>query len=599
MKSSSIPDGRANQFRRQQQHPNDEDRIPEFMVRGAAATHISTSVYEEVRRLGSRTSGSGQFQHHRGPFNRGFTSQDGDEETTTDASVLSSTDDSDTSPTKILKLPSAYYNGTSEVLTPPRGSNSGGPLGGGSFSCSSSHHWRLQQNPPSANTAPSCRESEEEGVYPNAYKGQIQEILMKQRQQEMAVRAAAVKNSHRIRRQQQLWEVENQQPGQQLPGKMPGGLRVAFQSDFSDDDEEPQGRSAYPQGLHLGKRYKQDGSFGDPTDVSPHRNVLRRQSLSEDRTDDENDAAVWRSGGQGSTSVAFYGQDVLPSPPYKQRLGIGQGIYPIDHEQPRPKNNTRNSTGSGIYGHAVAFVGKILPVKSPSPVMPQSAASIASDFDGRSITTAMDNKSHASRLSVPSCSSEKTWKINNLSPQNPPRSNNVEGREGSFFVRCRKPTHKEVVVLMLILIFTLAVIIAFATALGGKNKDSSDSSLLPGLRPQPTISYSVAPSITLSPMMSPTQEIPSMPPVQEAEGSTGLTDSSTALPSSRMTASPASFESGRFFTPSPTSEAEVATEIATPTHLPTSRRPTPPTLVPTYLTTTPIPSTTAPSWLPS
>jgi hypothetical protein len=633
MRNSALPAETANQIRRQQQqqrqqqqHPNHADRIAsEFMVRGASASNMPTNAFATagVAHMGSIATESGLFHrhhhhhhhHHRRSMNRGVTPQEDDEETTTDESVLSSTDESDSSPTPVLKLPSTYYSGISGVLTPALGSDRGDQPKRSSFARSSSQRLHHNQKISSTNAASISGRSDEDGVqrlvlmakHPNADEEQIQEALTKQRQQKMTNRAAAGWKIQEFRQQQQLRELlENQQPGQQQPAvELPGGHRVAFRAHFSDDEEEPQGRFTDPLGLRSGIQYTKEGSFSNASSMSYNGNMLRRESLSQDGTDDDDDEVVWRSGNQGRSGVAFFGQDILPPSPYHQRFGSAQGIHAIDHEQARHQYNTASDTGRGIFGLAVAFVGKILPAKSPPSMIPDesAAASVVSDFDGRSTTTAMDNKSHASRLSVPSCSSEKTRKIDNLSPQNSPSTNDVDDREGGMVVRYRKPTRKEMVLLTLILVLTFSVIVALASALGGKSSGSSDSSLPTlaeqsttpaGLTSIPNIAFSEAPAI--SPISSTTQEIPTVPPFEEEDSDLIPTDSSTAQPSSLMTVEPINIENGRFVTASPTIAIDIVAKTTIPTPFPTSLLPT---LVPTSLATASIPTTTAPSSLPS
>lgn len=582
MSSSSLP--LPNPFRQPSQR-QDGEGISETMVRGSAA---STNASEGASRYGINPEEDG---NQRRPNDRshdvGSQSGAAENDATSDESSESSAEDSDASPAVTLTLPSAYFGGLPPVATPPPRSvrSDGSPQNSAARSSSRQRRQRQMSSPIDGAPSSSGR-SGQDGVrrlvllakHPNADEEQIQRVLMKQRRQQDSSTSTAVRKSQLFRQQQEQQELQRQGHQQQ-----PDGLRVAFQPVLADDERER--RSLNRRGLGSDLHREGNGSFGDATNLSPHRNMLRHPSLSQDGYDDEDDSrsfAFWESAGQGTT-----GETILPPQEGPSGHGAGQGVSSNNEETTTTENANGNSTSLGIFGLAIDFVGKILPSKSPPSVLP-STASIASDFDGRSTTTAFDNKSLASRLSVPSYSSEQTRKINNLSLQNPSGINNPTCREGESTVGRQRWTRKGTIILTLTLILVIALIVTLAAAIGGKKKgngnssssssSSEDAGSLPALRLPPSYLQSVAPSMSSSPTTAPMMLVPTLPPVQEGESPFASTDSVNTETTPPETFTPASTENGTILTgapsASPTIPSGIAPGSAPVTPAPTALRPT-------------------------
>jgi hypothetical protein len=341
---------------------------------------------------------------------------------------------------------------------------------------------------------------------------------------------------------------------------------------------------------------REEGGFVDATDHSSHRNILHRPSLSSDGTDDEEDGTsfvVWQSAGQG-TGETLSTHTESPARPTRRSPAGGQGVYPDDQEQRGTQNSSATSSGRGIFGLAIAFAGQIRHV-GKRPSVPSSTTSIASDFDGRSTATAMDNKSHASKYSVRSYSSEKTRKINNLSPQNSSGSN-PEGRRGGVqLLRKLTSTRKGILILVLTLILVVALIVTLSASIVGKKNHAVSSAEAgeapPELRlPPPSDHQWDSPDLTASPTLQPIQQIPTIPPVDEDQ-STAAPSTSTGIENNTMYSDAPSLIPTN--SPVPTPATVAPTRLRT-TSAPTSRAATP---VPT--TEVPTPSPSPPSLAPS
>jgi hypothetical protein len=228
----------------------------------------------------------------------------------------------------------------------------------------------------------------------------------------------------------------------------------------------------------------------------------------------------------------------------------------------RKSNETRSSQ---LFDAVVSYFGKVFPTElsSSSTLPPSSDESIVSD-------NANDNKSLASKFSLPSYSSETTRKINNISPKvhavdnnnsSSSSSNNImasiaEGDDNHRGFRWLVSTRKGLIILILFIILVIALIVTIAAAtMGGrqdklssssqKNNDDGvavfpDSTLAPSVRDVP--SRPGLNILTMPPSILPTTTVPSnsitLPPTESSVSFTSYPTIATPRPTPRPTPEP-------------------------------------------------------------
>jgi len=382
--------------------------------------------------------------------------------------------------------------------------------------------------------------------HPNADEARVQQVIEKQRKQQALAKEVAMKKGQKFRNQQALQEqkhlVSQRQKLQQKSSLRP--LRLVSETPFLD---EPCGNGDDDEEEEIDEEY--NVIYRAPS----HREKLvqERSGFTVDLIDDEDQDSfvVWQVAGQG-TSESYNNTTI--------------GEEPHGHRQAQQRR-----TEGGIRGLAKAVFGKIFPDKSSPPSPVSSGTSIASDnMDERSAISALDNKSHASKLSLPSLSSEMTRKVSNLSPKFIDNDNNMasieEGDDDSSNeddsvgrARWLTSTRNGFIILLLSLIIVVAIITTIVAAVGFDDDqrqpiDSSEGNneSFPGNSPsyapsdnavQPSFGIPTMPPVDMTPTV-PTTKSPSVeltsPPDQGGVSSPPPLSSPTEYPSSAPTVAP-------------------------------------------------------------